>query len=157
MNLPIKETSNQNQNQEIGKHIFEHIGDSDCYLTWRNEVSIMQCILCREIWKLTNINTVLVKRIMSSMFSLFKDNEVKRWREENRTLMICFHRICTFLLSLVLINLEAAPGLSCKYCVSFAWDNHNIGSMQCTAQQCTTQRLKDFQEFEGKLATVATI
>ena len=40
MNLSVKETSNQNQKQEIGKHIFEHIGDSDCYLTWRNEVSI---------------------------------------------------------------------------------------------------------------------
>ena len=57
--------------------------------------------------------------------------------------------ISKFSLQLILINLEAAllNSLSCKYCVSFAWDNHNIGSMQCTARaQCsTTQRLKDLE------------
>ena len=42
--------------------------------------------------------------------------------------------ISKFSLQLILINLEAAllNSLSCKYCVSFTWDNHNIGSMQCT-------------------------
>ena len=44
--------------------------------------------------------------------------------------------ISKFSLQLILINLEAAllNSLSCKYCMSFTWDNHNIGSMQCTTR-----------------------
>ena len=51
MNLSVKETSNQNQKKEIWNHIFEHIGDSDCYLTWRNEVNICSAYYAQKAYK----------------------------------------------------------------------------------------------------------